>query len=54
MPDFYKMYNKSQFVVMEGETGSGKTTQLSLDLVKELNSSGIISIDCEADYIGSS
>ncbi|KAA1095335.1 DEAH-box ATP-dependent RNA helicase prp43 [Puccinia graminis f. sp. tritici] len=28
MPDFYKMYNKSQFVVMEGETGSGKTTQI--------------------------
>ncbi|KNZ58643.1 pre-mRNA-splicing factor ATP-dependent RNA helicase prp43 [Puccinia sorghi] len=26
--DFYKMYNKSQFVVMEGETGSGKTTQI--------------------------
>ncbi|EFP81996.2 pre-mRNA-splicing factor ATP-dependent RNA helicase prp43 [Puccinia graminis f. sp. tritici CRL 75-36-700-3] len=28
MADFYKMYNKSQFVVMEGETGSGKTTQI--------------------------
>ncbi|PLW23964.1 hypothetical protein PCASD_11012 [Puccinia coronata f. sp. avenae] len=28
MSDFYKMYNKSQFVVMEGETGSGKTTQI--------------------------
>jgi len=26
--DFYEMYNKSQFVVMEGETGSGKTTQI--------------------------
>ncbi|KAH9458984.1 hypothetical protein MJO28_010337 [Puccinia striiformis f. sp. tritici] len=28
MPEFYRMYNKSQFVVMEGETGSGKTTQI--------------------------
>lgn len=25
---FYQMYNRSQFVVMEGETGSGKTTQI--------------------------
>lgn len=27
MPEFFQMYNRSQFVVMEGETGSGKTTQ---------------------------
>lgn len=28
MPEFFEMYNQSQFVVMEGETGSGKTTQI--------------------------
>ncbi|KAI7951995.1 hypothetical protein MJO28_007679 [Puccinia striiformis f. sp. tritici] len=28
MPEFYRMYNKSQFMVLQGETGSGKTTQV--------------------------
>ncbi|KAI9604155.1 hypothetical protein H4Q26_003767 [Puccinia striiformis f. sp. tritici PST-130] len=28
MPEFYRMYNKSQFLVLQGETGSGKTTQV--------------------------
>ncbi|KAI8450686.1 pre-mRNA-splicing factor ATP-dependent RNA helicase prp43 [Phakopsora pachyrhizi] len=28
MSEFFQKYNESQFVVMEGETGSGKTTQI--------------------------